>query len=123
MDLPKADELTLMSTELHRLFRAGGCDPTCHCCGIRISVGRYFKLGHVSEDLAIRASHMLGGQVFKTAKEHDVMLCSEKICSPETMFVRHQQQLDLYEKEGKTPWGGYPSRSGGCSIIDGKIIP
>ena len=42
-DIP-ADVLITMTDELERLFRAGGCNPTCHVCNKRLAIGRHFTL-------------------------------------------------------------------------------
>jgi hypothetical protein len=42
-----ADEVTVMTADLHRLFNAAGCDPWCHCCHKKLKVGMNFKLATV----------------------------------------------------------------------------
>ena len=125
INLPESDEITIMSQKLHDLFNSGGCNPTCHCCGHLIHVGNKFKLGHVSQELAENAELLPGRSVFKIAKEHDVMLCDNNICSPEYMVIRHEREQEKFASEGRNTWGSFsnPKSGGGCSIIDGKIVP
>ena len=44
-----SDELVIMTIFWHKAFNAAGCDPMCHCCNNKISVGEGFKLATVLE--------------------------------------------------------------------------
>lgn len=53
--------------------------------------------------------------VFKSSFPHDVMLCSKDGCTPDEMITKAVQN-----KRDRAP---IAYRSGGCSIINGKIVP
>jgi len=121
-ELPKENTLTIMSEDLHHLFFVNGCDPTCHCCRKKIAVNDKFKLATVSESLIIQAKALDGYCVFKGDIPHDVMLCGNEKCTPLNMVLNRINQLKSYKERGLTPYGNSP-RTGGCSIINGKIVP
>lgn len=116
------NEYTEMTEELRRIFVAGGCNPTCHCCNNSISVGQNFKLANVSEALIKKAENLEGRKVFASDKPHDVMMCFRTECSPKKMVDDQIERLRKYKANDLSGWGN-PVRRGGCSIIDGKIVP
>lgn len=42
-DVP-ADKIMTLTDELNRLFKAAGCKPQCHACGVEIEIGAEFQL-------------------------------------------------------------------------------
>ncbi len=42
-DVP-ADTITVLTSELNRLFKFAKCNPTCHACKVKIEVGASFQL-------------------------------------------------------------------------------
>ncbi len=48
-DIP-ADEEVVLTATLDRMFKAAGCDPTCHCCENALDIGDTFKLACVDVD-------------------------------------------------------------------------
>jgi hypothetical protein len=105
------DTIITMTNEMHRSFIAGDCNPTCHCCNKGICVGDKYKLAHVSSEIA---SKVYG--VFKTTSDHEVMLCNKPTCTPDQMIINYNNQKEINNRV-------YRSGRGGCSIIDGKIVP
>jgi hypothetical protein len=122
MNLPKADTLSIMTKELHHLFLVNGCNPTCHCCNNSIRIDAMFKLASVSEYIILKASALEGNPVFKSSTPHDVMLCDNVKCTPYYMVKNRIEQLKEYKAKGLSA-NGLPVRRGGCSIINGKIVP
>jgi hypothetical protein len=116
------NEYTVMTEDLLMIFMAGGCNPTCHCCNSSIIVGQNFKLASVSQNLINKANNLDGRKVFASDKPHDVMICFRNECSPEKMVDDQIERLRSYKVNGLSAWGN-PVRHGGCSIIDGKIVP
>ncbi len=120
IDLIPTDTLATMTVEMHHLFNVNGCNPTCHCCGNPIGVDTQYKLGSVSRKILVQASKLDGYAIFKSKEPHDVMLCGNVKCTPEMMVLNHVAKLKSYKDAIYTDYGG---RRGGCSIIDGKIVP
>lgn len=115
MDI-KPNVVYVMTDELHSLFVAGGCIPTCHCCGTRIPVGDNYKLGSVTlknisdaEYLAERTT------LFKAKEPHEVMLCGLESCTANAM-------VDKAVDDHKRHIAWKIAKGGGCSIINGKIV-
>jgi hypothetical protein len=121
MNMPEADVLATMTEEMHHLFMVNGCDPTCHCCNKKISVGMGYKLGHVTKQNCIEASKLKCYRLFKSDDEHDVMLCESVNCSPHAMIINKIKKLKEYDSNGLSPYG-YSLRRGGCSIVNGVIV-
>ena len=114
----KSDESMIMTVDMHRAFKAAGCDPTCHCCNNKIPVGDYYKLASVSSDLAVygnAVSAFESQQPFKTTEAHEVMLCASIECTPDEMVKKYYAAKEEHIKS-------ISYRSGGCSIINGKIV-
>lgn len=114
----KSNELMVMTRDMHRAFNAAGCDPACHCCNNKIPVGDYYKLASVSSALAVygnAVSVFESQQPFKTTEAHEVMLCASIKCTPDEMVKRRYKEKA--DRVRLTPY-----RSGGCSIINGKIV-
>ncbi len=118
----ETDELITMTKEMHRAFNAVGCDPACHCCGVKIPVGEQYKFGHVTLQLAMEADREFGPyekfKPFKTDKGHEVMLCKDDLCTPEAMVLKAQEEKRRYYEKFEMP----VARRGGCSIINGKLV-
>lgn len=53
-----SDELVVMTTEMHRLFNAGGCDPMCHCCFKPLPMGEKFKLSTITKMKGIKLNYI-----------------------------------------------------------------
>ncbi len=114
----KPNTLLVMTTEMHRVFKAAGCDPTCHCCENKIPVGETYKLGSVSVELAVRGNRVSAFESrkpFKTEVAHEVMLCGNIECTPEKMVA------EAYRLKTERA-AAARSRAGGCSVVDGKIV-
>ena len=90
-DIPADTTLTL-TDELDRLFKAVGCNPTCHACGHTIELGQAFML------------LSLDGM--------DEMLCHE--CDREALILKKERDVEKREilMEGRT---GTPSNGTGWS--------
>ena len=55
-----ADVTLVLTREYNRLFKAAGCQPTCHACLRQIRVGMKFKLAtHERRDVMLCAKHSL----------------------------------------------------------------
>lgn len=108
----KPDECLEMSEELHKIFNAGGCNPTCHCCYNKIRPGDLFKLASVSAEQAEKGNNIILS-TFKTNMPHEVMLCDK--CSVDLMIQKARNRKFQQNNNFR--------RSGGCSIINGKIVP
>ncbi len=118
-DVPADVELTL-TTELDRLFKAAKCNPMCHVCFNRISIGNTFSL--VSLDGT------------------DQMACARKTCGrtglekkAARLATEKQDRIDT-EKTKRAAWekkypnahnrpaygGGYSRPSKVCSNCQGR---
>lgn len=110
------DVVYCMSSDLHDLFVAGGCIPTCHCCDVKLSVGTNYKLGTVTEeninDALVLANTM---RLFKATEPHEVMLCGAQECTADKMV-----KDAIERRRNKDGWGR--SKGGGCSIVNGVIV-
>jgi len=111
----KPDTYVTMTDNLHRIFNVGGCDPTCHCCGVKLPVETQFVLAHVTKTQAQSGNAAIYG-TFKVNDDHEVMLCNK--CSVEQMILTAKQKVAMIRTQSMI----YHVRHGGCSIIDGKII-
>jgi len=107
----KPDELVTMDEVLHKIFNAGGCNPTCHCCYNRIAVGERFKLAHVNMN-RIKETDGCRYRPFRSDEPHEVMLCGNIECTPQKMVKKAKESTERHRRAG-----------GGCSIIKGKIVP
>lgn len=116
-----ANELVVMTEAMHRLFTVGGCDPTCHGCHKKLKIGKPFKLAEITKANLKDAQARLWPDFFKSKKLHEVMLCEK--CTPKSMIDA------AYTKQRQTPTGSSGSSRGnwlapgGCSRINGKIVP
>lgn len=111
----KPDTIYVMTAGMYSIFIAGGCDPTCHCCRSKIPVGSEYKLGSVTEHLVTMAkeSSKCVFYPFSVDRPHEVMLCGKPGC---TAAVMVENAIKRKEYRART-------YTGGCSIVDGKIVP
>ena len=66
-----ADTTQSLTRLMDRLFKAAGCNPTCHCCDETIEVGDNFKL-------AMYRRQKYGGRYYtRDAEARDTMLCGD----------------------------------------------
>jgi hypothetical protein len=124
----KADELVVMTKDLHRIFSSNGCNPTCHNCLEFIPIDSSFKLSTIKKlsnpvwgDGLTRAIKVLNEKITSfmwgnsniaiTTKE--VMLCEN--CTPEQYLSKSIKQLKKEVKEMR-------DRQKGCFRINGKIV-
>lgn len=115
-----ADVMVPMTDELHRLFRAGGCDPTCHGCGRELPVGAEFKLAAVTKaHLAYAKKKYLASWIFRSSEPHEIMLCAK--CTPTSMIDEKARARTAPLKPYRA--GEHAAWASGCSRIDGKIVP
>ena len=117
------NKLTKMTEDLHRLFNANDCDPACHCCGLLLKPGTYFRLASITELDIVRARQKQARypnlKVFKHDKPHEVMLCNSDACTPSKMidnltyppYIKRSMRDQVVE-----------TRKYGCFIVDGKIV-
>ena len=80
------NETLQLTTQIARLFKLAGCDPTCHCCREEISVGDFFKLQ--TYNVQKTTNTMI------TRNERDIMLCADcdtiKLALVEKKWLRHR---------------------------------
>ena len=118
-DLNK-DTIITMTEEMHRVFNASGCDPTCHCCHEKIDIDEKYKLAHINANLIKSAPSF-----FKTTEEHEVMLCNRFTCTPSKMIEEYlslgSRKVNMHDRynERRT----FKTKRSGCFIINGKIVP
>ncbi len=101
-DIP-ADETLTLTKHIDRLFRAAGCEPTCHCCQEKIEVGETFKLATVPPYKAVWNP---------TDETEDVMLCHQH--SAADLLKEYKRKKRRVEKHRRDyPNAGYsrPHRS------------
>ena len=77
LDAVPANEDTVMTEFLQRLFRHARCDPGCHACGKRIKLGDEFKL--------------LSHRKAPTLNPTDEMCCAK--CGEHELVLRDKRDL------------------------------
>lgn len=110
----KADTVVKMTSAMHRAFKAGGCDPICHCCYKPLAIGEKFKLAsaNIIPKEKIKASSNSGINVNALETEtREVMLCDRCIV----------KKLNKKVQDGKCRYDEYRKKGGGCYRINGKI--
>ena len=116
----KIDTIINMTAEMHRIFIAGGCNPTCHCCNNKIKINEKYKLASVSSELINSAP-----ELFRTLLEHEVMLCESVFCSPGKMVENYlytkSRRIDMHDRYNERET--FKKTRAGCFIIDGIIVP
>ena len=123
----KPDTLYTMTSDLHRLFNSGGCDPCCHCCKALLPIGSQFKLSTVTELDIVQARQKevylkqrgTVKSIFKSIKPHEVMTCSNTSCDARHMIWNYT--FDPYVRKSERP-AVKDARKYGCSIVEGKIV-
>ncbi len=101
-----ADKTVIMTANLSRLFKAGGCAPMCHACAEKIKVGEKFKLSTMVTAI------MRGSLNYTDLESREVMLCEK--C---TITDLNKPEIEKIEIEKKRRAAG-----GGCFRINGKIV-
>ena len=103
----KPDEIVTLTEEMRRVFVAAGCEPECHACYKRLTLGVAFKLATVKRRR----------QAGRNRVSYDVMLCAK--CTPADL-PKEAMSKKAYEKyQAELP--AYV-RSGGCFRVNGKIV-
>ncbi len=106
-----ANEVVEMTDLLHRAFRAGGCDPICHCCCKRLDAGSRFHLATV-ETHKKEGTANSGISRWAAHETREVMLCAD--CDVAKLNNRTAEQCQVYED--------YRAQGGGCHRVNGQIV-
>lgn len=119
-----SDEIIVMTSEMHRLFNANGCNPMCHACKEMIPVGNRFHLGTIEKAKWKRVENnsYLTSYKIPTGEtvSKEVMLCDN--CTPETYKYLENKMFEENEKEYQRLKRKHERNGGGCFRINGKIV-
>lgn len=119
-----SDEIVVMTSEMHRLFNAAGCNPMCHCCKEMIPIGNKFHLGTIERSCWERGegNKYLSSYKKPTGKveSKEVMLCDR--CTPETYKYLETKMFEENEAEFQRLKRKHIRNGGGCFRINGKIV-
>ncbi len=86
-DIP-ANQTTVLTDVMDRLFRMAGCDPTCHCCHVPLNIGDSFELAVYDKQKLTNTN--------ETRHTEDIMLCDE--CDAEDMAKMEARVLRKHRK-------------------------
>lgn len=89
-----------MTEDYKRAFLVAGCNPTCHCCGIKIPVDTKFKLAHMK---TMNVSKMIDHR--HKDYEQDEMLCAD--CTPKMLSSRRIELAEEHLNEYNNRHRGY----------------
>lgn len=114
-----ADQVVVMTDQLHRSFQANGCNPCCHSCGAWIKPNELFQLvtrksrTHYprKEDgrVSTHRNYVENGELASV----EIMICNN--CDPDDFEKRQYEDSKLFKERQK-------KYSGGCYRINGKIV-
>lgn len=107
-----ADEVIVMTSVLHRAFKAGGCAPMCHFCLKDLEIGKHFKLATVEGSTSSNLSHIDYPANYSTTITKEVMLCD--VCTA--------KQYNKRTKKHKAEYEARKAAGGGCYRVNGKIV-
>lgn len=104
----------------HRAFVSAGCDPACHCCWDKISIGSKFKLSTIKKMPIIPNGHFWkeGLDNYDDKVENkEVMLCHK--CTPGKFDKKQRSDL----KKAVDSFESFPNKQNlGCFRVNGKIV-
>lgn len=124
------DVLELMDDAYHAHILSGGCDPHCHVCGAKISIGdRFaFKTFVADGEVITPAGLVIGGirgTACRTCFEADRSLPPEEERRLRERLAQVKAPMTSKERKGQAMkrLGRQPPRKGCFILPDGTVVP